>query len=99
MLQIDPGKLFDNFKRAMSEEYQPPYKQIENHETYRQIILMIENQDIDFNKFTEEDILGLLEIYYREEEDELEHGIAETAFLIEKFKKMPPQKDTGNVFV
>lgn len=83
----------------MSEEYQPPYKQIEIHETYRQIILMIENQDIDFNKFTEEDILGLLEIYYREEEDDLEYGIAETAFIMDRIKTLPPKKVTGNVFV
>lgn len=100
MIRLNPTKLFENLKSATAKEYTHPYTKIENHETYRQIIFMIENEDIDFNKFTEEDVLNLLDIYYAEEEDVIEHGIAESVFIIDKFKQMPPKKkDTKNVFI
>ncbi|MFX4261295.1 hypothetical protein ACOBQJ_03725 [Pelotomaculum propionicicum] len=85
---IDIQKLRRNLRET--ESYTGPYENIENHSEMRRILVMVNNDCIDYTAFTEGTLEQLCDLYQREETDEIEAGLSATAYMIKVLSDLPP---------
>ena len=67
-----------------------PYEKIENHSEMRHILIMVNNDDIDYASFSEEALKQLCRLYRAEEMDDIEDGLSDVSRMIKTLSGLPP---------